>query len=93
MFTLVIATVFLGIALSEAFRLTYNTELLAVPSVFSGPPLVLGGVFITRDTLWVIAGALAAALACIGSFATAVLAAACALWRLTFAARNCAAIP
>lgn len=68
MFTLVIATVFLGIALSEAFRLTYNTELLAVPSVFSGPPLVLGGVFITRDTLWVIAGALAAALACIGVF-------------------------
>ncbi|MFZ3351211.1 MAG: branched-chain amino acid ABC transporter permease [Xanthobacteraceae bacterium] len=68
MFTVVIATVFLGIALSEAFRLTYNTELLAVPSVFSGPPLVLGGLFITRDTLWVIAGALVAALACIGVF-------------------------
>src|SRR5487761_2150358 len=31
MFTMVIATVFLGIALVEAFRLTYNTELLAVP--------------------------------------------------------------
>src|ERR1035441_5790160 len=29
MFTMVIATVFLGIALAEAFRLTYNTELLA----------------------------------------------------------------
>ncbi len=28
MFTVVIATVFLGIALSEGFRLTYNTELL-----------------------------------------------------------------
>jgi branched-chain amino acid transport system permease protein len=68
MFTVVIATVFLGIAMSEAFRLTYNTELLAVPSVFSGPPLVLGGVFITRDTLWVIAGALVASLACIGVF-------------------------
>ena len=68
MFTVVIATVFLGIALSEGFRLTYNTELLAVPSVFSGPPLVLGGLFITRDTLWVIAGALVAALACIGVF-------------------------
>lgn len=68
MFTVVIATVFLGIALSEAFRLTYNTELLAVPSVFTGPPLVLGGVFITRDTLWVIAGTLIAALACVAVF-------------------------
>lgn len=68
MFTAVIATVFLGIALSEAFRLTYNTELLAVPSVFTGPPLVLGGVFITRDTLWVIAGTLIAALACVAMF-------------------------
>lgn len=68
MFTAVIATVFLGIALSEAFRLTYNTELLAVPSVFTGPPLVLGGVFITRDTLWVIAGTLIAALACVAVF-------------------------
>lgn len=68
MFTAVIATVFLGIALSEAFRLTYNTELLAVPSVFTGPPLVLGGVFITSDTLWVIAGTLIAALACVAVF-------------------------
>lgn len=68
MFTAVIATVFLGIALSEAFRLTYNTELLAVPSVFTGPPLVLGGVFITRDTLWVIAGTLIAALASVAVF-------------------------
>jgi branched-chain amino acid transport system permease protein len=68
MFTVVIATVFLGIALSEGFRLTYNTELLAVPSLFVGPPFVLAGVFITRDTLWVIAGALLTALACIAMF-------------------------
>ena len=65
MFTVVIATVFLGIALAEAFRLTYNTELLAVPSLFTGGPFIIGNVFITRDTLWVIAGALLVAIACV----------------------------
>jgi branched-chain amino acid transport system permease protein len=65
MFTVVIATVFLGIALSEGFRLTYNTELLAVPTLFKGPPFVVSGLIITRDTVWVIAGALVTALACI----------------------------
>jgi branched-chain amino acid transport system permease protein len=68
MFTVVIATVFLGIALAEAFRLTYNTELLAVPGMFVGMPLVLGGIIITREALWVIAGALATALACVLMF-------------------------
>jgi branched-chain amino acid transport system permease protein len=68
LFTVVIATVFLGIALGEGFRLTYNTELLAVPSLFSAPPFIVGGVFVTRDTVWVIAGALVTALACIAVF-------------------------
>src|SRR6516162_6188975 len=68
MFTVVIATVFLGIAISEGFRLTYNTELLAVPSLFGGPPFILAGVIVTRDTAWVIAGALLTALACIAPF-------------------------
>jgi branched-chain amino acid transport system permease protein len=65
MFTVVIATVFLGIALGEAFRLTYNTELLAVPGMFVGPPFIFWGVIITRETLWVIAGALVIAVACV----------------------------
>lgn len=65
MFTIVIATVFLGIALSEAFRLTYNTELLAVPEVFSGIPFIVGDVYITPDTIWIIAGALVTAIACV----------------------------
>jgi branched-chain amino acid transport system permease protein len=65
MFTIVIATVFLGIALSEAFRLTYNTELLAVPEVFGGRPFIIDGVYITRDALWIIAGALATSAACV----------------------------
>jgi branched-chain amino acid transport system permease protein len=64
MFTVVIATVFLGIALAEGFRLTYNTELLAVPGLFTGPPFVVGGLIITRNTAWVIAGALVTAFAC-----------------------------
>jgi branched-chain amino acid transport system permease protein len=68
MFTVVIATVFLGIALSEGFRLTYNTELLAVPTLFTGPPLIVGGLIITKDTVWVIASALVTALACIVLF-------------------------
>ena len=68
MFTVVIATVFLGIALSEGFRLTYNTELLAVPSLFAAPPIIVAGVVITRDTMWVIVGALLVALACIAIF-------------------------
>jgi branched-chain amino acid transport system permease protein len=65
MFTVVIATVFLGIALAEAFRLTYNTELLAVPGMFVGAPLIFAGIFVTKETLWVIAGASATALACV----------------------------
>ena len=65
MFTVVIATVFLGIALGEAFRLTYNTELLAVPGMFVGLPFIYWGVIITRETLWVIAGALVIAIACV----------------------------
>lgn len=65
MFTLVVATIFLGIALSEAFRLTYNTELLAVPDLFTGPPIFIGDIFITQSALWIIAGALITAIVCI----------------------------
>jgi branched-chain amino acid transport system permease protein len=65
MFTVVIATVFLGIALAEGFRLTYNTELLAVPGMFAGMPFVVGRTIITRETLWVIVGALVSAVACV----------------------------
>jgi branched-chain amino acid transport system permease protein len=68
MFTVVIATVFLGIALSEAFRLTYNTELLAVPGMFVGMPFIVGGVFMTQETLWVIVGALVISVACVMLF-------------------------
>lgn len=65
MFTIVVATIFLGIALSEGFRLTYNTELLAVPDLFSGPPMFVGEFFITRGALWIVAGALITAIVCV----------------------------
>jgi branched-chain amino acid transport system permease protein len=68
MFTSVIATVFLGIALAEAFRLTYNTELLAVPEVFGGAPFIIDGVYITQDALWIIAGALVTSVASVVLF-------------------------
>ena len=65
LFTVIIATIFLGIAISEAFRLTYNTELLAVPGMFAGMPFFLGDVIVTRETLWDIVGALVVAVACL----------------------------
>jgi branched-chain amino acid transport system permease protein len=68
LFTVVIATVFLGIALAEAFRLAYNTELLAVPGMFVGVPFIVGRVIVTQETVWVIAGALVTALACVMLF-------------------------
>ena len=58
LFTVVIATVFLGIALAEGFRLVYKAELLAVPAALGGAPLIIDTVVLTQDTLWVIAGAL-----------------------------------
>lgn len=67
-FTMVIATVFLGIALVETFRLTYNTELLAVPEAFRGMPFFIGGVAVTRDAAWVICGALLIAVGAVALF-------------------------
>jgi branched-chain amino acid transport system permease protein len=61
MFTVIVSTIFLGIALSELFRLAYNAELLAVRPTFRGPPLVFSGVILPRETIWVIVGALGVA--------------------------------
>src|SRR5260370_2199279 len=51
MFTVGIATVFLGIAISEGFRLTYNTELLPLPSLFTVPPFIVSACLIPTHTL------------------------------------------
>jgi branched-chain amino acid transport system permease protein len=66
LFAVVVGTIFLGTLLSESYRLAYNTEILAVPGAISGPPFFLGDAIITREQVWVAAGALAAGL---GGFA------------------------
>jgi branched-chain amino acid transport system permease protein len=63
LFAVLIATIFLGIVLSESYRLAYNTEILAVPSAVANVPLFLGDVVITTEQIWVAAGALACGLA------------------------------
>lgn len=62
LFTVITATIFVGIGLSEAYRLSYNTEILAMPSPLPGAPFLLGEVILTREQLWVVAGALTAGL-------------------------------
>jgi branched-chain amino acid transport system permease protein len=68
LFTVVIATVFLGVVISEGFRLTYKTEILAVPSTFTGAPFFIGPVILTQDALWTICGAIVVSAACIAIF-------------------------
>jgi branched-chain amino acid transport system permease protein len=58
LFAVLIATIFLGIVLSESYRLAYNTEILAVPSAIANAPIFIGDVVITREQIWVSAGAL-----------------------------------
>ena len=65
MFIVIIATVFLAIALQEAVRLPYNVEMLSVRAVFSGAPFILGAVIVTRETLWIGAGAVGCASAAV----------------------------
>ena len=62
LFTVITATIFIGIGLSETYRLSYNTEILSMPKPIAGPPLVFGEVILTPAQLWVGAGALAAGL-------------------------------
>ncbi|MDP6574547.1 MAG: branched-chain amino acid ABC transporter permease [Rhodospirillales bacterium] len=62
LFIVIVATIFLGIALSETFRLAQNTEMLAVPAAIKGPPMMLelgeDLIIITREQIWVCLGAL-----------------------------------
>ncbi len=92
MFTIVIATVFLGIALDEAFRLTYNTELLAVPEVFAASAVSSGAMSTSQRTRSGLSPARSSprSAAC-WCFATARSGVACARWRQTSAAPSSAA--
>jgi branched-chain amino acid transport system permease protein len=61
LYTVVIATIFLGIALSEGVRLAYRTDILTVPGVFQATPIFIDEVIVMPEQLWVIGGVLAAA--------------------------------
>jgi branched-chain amino acid transport system permease protein len=58
MFALITSTIFIGIGLSEVYRLVQNTEMLGVPNPVSGSPIFLGDVIITKEQIWVFAGAI-----------------------------------
>jgi len=60
-FTVVISTIFIALAATELIRVAYRSELLSIPEVWSGPPLFVGELILTRETLWIIAGALCGA--------------------------------
>jgi branched-chain amino acid transport system permease protein len=67
-FSVVISTVFLGIAIMEFVRFAYESEMLTVPSVLVGPSWNIGGVVITRETMWIGVGALTASAAALYVF-------------------------
>jgi branched-chain amino acid transport system permease protein len=64
LFTVITATIFIGIGLSEVYRLSYNTEILALPNPVPGAPFFFGDVILTREQIWLVVGALTTA--CIG---------------------------
>jgi branched-chain amino acid transport system permease protein len=69
LFSGVVATVFLSLALTEAVRVIFQSDLLNIPGVFAGPPFVVGRLILTPETVWIGAGALATAGLALGFFA------------------------
>jgi len=70
-FSLVIVTVFAGTLGSEAIRIVFESETLAVAPVLSGRPIILGPLILTLETIWIIAGAILCGLAGIYVFSRA----------------------
>jgi branched-chain amino acid transport system permease protein len=71
LFSVLIVTVFLGVAMMEGVRLAYESELLSVRSVFSGVLLELpGDLVLTKEVAWIGAGALLCVLAATFVFQT-----------------------
>jgi branched-chain amino acid transport system permease protein len=70
-FSVVISTIFIALAATELIRVAYRSDLLSMPRVWGGPPLFLGTLILTRETLWIIVGALCAAGAGASLFAAA----------------------
>ena len=61
-FALITSTIFIGIGLSEIYRLVQNTEMLSVRNPVSGRPIFIGDVIITKEQIWVFAGAILSSL-------------------------------
>lgn len=58
-FTLVIITVFIGVFIVELIRIVFESEVQAMPPLMVGPPLMFGPLVLTRETLWIVGGAIA----------------------------------
>jgi branched-chain amino acid transport system permease protein len=71
MFALITSTIFIGIGLSEVYRLYQNTEMLGLRNPFPGAPIFIGDVIITKEQLWVFTGAILSSLVGLGIFAYA----------------------
>jgi len=59
-FSVVISTVFLGIAIVELVRVVYESEMLSVSPVLVGRPWIIADVVLSRETIWIGLGALTA---------------------------------
>ena len=70
-FAVVISTIFIALAVTELIRVVYRSDLLSMPRVWSGPPWLVGDLILTRETLWIIAGAFCLAVAGASLFAAA----------------------
>ena len=73
MFAVIMSTIFIGIGLSEVYRLLQNTEMMGVPNPVSGAPIFLGDVIITKEQIWVFGGAILSALLGLAIFSYAKL--------------------
>jgi branched-chain amino acid transport system permease protein len=57
-FTVVITTVFVSILVTEFARIIFESDVYPVESFISGPPFILGPFIVTRETCWIVGGAL-----------------------------------
>lgn len=67
-FSVVISTVFLGIAIVELVRVVYESEMFSMPQVLVGRPWIIGDVVLSRETAWIGVGALTASAAAVYVF-------------------------
>ncbi len=61
-FTVVITTVFVSILATEWIRIIFESDVLAVPSVISGAPFIIGKLIVTPETGWIVGGAVSVGL-------------------------------